>query len=282
MTGAVYWVEINKILRNPYQPRQDLDPESLKELAESIKEYGILEPLLVTRKEVQTENGIEVFYELVAGERRWQAAKLVGLTKVPVIIKQLSERAKLEIALIENLQRKDLNPVERAKGFARLAEEFGLTQREIADRIGKSRAFVANSLRLLKLPDEILNALAEGKISESQARMFLEIDDPFVRQEIFQEAIGKGLTIREIKNKIRKRMQKEKEELEEWNERLSIILGKEVKVEKKANELKVEIRLLSEDELKELIERLAPRQSDLTDDQNDVTKSLPAPTEFLF
>jgi ParB family transcriptional regulator, chromosome partitioning protein len=258
MEGAIYWVEIEKILPNPYQPRKDFDQESLKELAESIKEYGILEPLLVTRKEISTEKGVEVFYELIAGERRWQAAKMVGLAKVPVIIKEVSQRAKLEIALIENLQRKDLNPVERAKGFARLMEEFGLTQKEIADRIGKSRAFVANTLRLLKLPDKILEALAEGKISESQARILLEIDDPILREEIFQETVNRNLTVREMKTKAKKISEK-KEELNEWEEKLSLLLGKEVKIEKKEGELKVEIKLFSEDELNELLNKLSPK-----------------------
>jgi len=258
MEGAIYWVEIEKILPNPYQPRKDFDQESLKELAESIKEYGILEPLLVTRKEISTEKGVEVFYELIAGERRWQAAKMVGLAKVPVIIKEVSQRAKLEIALIENLQRKDLNPVERAKGFARLMEEFGLTQKEIADRIGKSRAFVANTLRLLKLPDKILEALIEGKISESQARILLEIDDPILREEIFQETVNRNLTVREMKTKAKKISEK-KEELNEWEEKLSLLLGKEVKIEKKEGELKVEIKLFSEDELNELLNKLSPK-----------------------
>jgi ParB family chromosome partitioning protein len=258
MEGAIYWVEIEKILPNPYQPRKDFDQESLKELAESIKEYGILEPLLVTRKEISTEKGVEVFYELIAGERRWQAAKMVGLAKVPVIIKEVSQRAKLEIALIENLQRKDLNPVERAKGFARLMEEFGLTQKEIADRIGKSRAFVANTLRLLKLPDKILEALTEGKISESQARILLEIDDPILREEIFQETINRNLTVREMKTKAKK-ISERKEELNEWEEKLSLLLGKEVKIEKKEGELKVEIKLFSEDELNELLNKLSPK-----------------------
>ncbi len=254
---AVYWIEVEKIVPNPYQPRKDFDPESLKELAESIKEYGILEPLLVSRKEIQTDKGMEVVYELIVGERRLQAAKMIGLEKVPAIVKQVSERSKLEIALIENLQRKDLNPVERAKGLARLIEEFKLTQMEIAKRIGKSRAFVANTLRLLKLPDEILQALSEGKISESQARLFLEVDDVDIRKEVFFETLEKNLTTRAIEKRIREKLrEKNKESLDEWSEKLRNILGKEVKVEKFGEELKVEIKLMSEEELVELIKRL--------------------------
>ncbi len=278
MENAIYWVEIDRILPNPYQPRKDFDPESLREFAESIKEYGILEPLLVSRKEMETERGVEVFYELIAGERRWQAAKSIGLTKVPVIVKHVSERAKLEIALIENLQRKDLNPVERAKGFARLMEEFGLTQREIAERIGKSRAFIANTLRLLKLPDQILNALAEGKISESQARMLLEINDPSLRDEIFQETVDRGLTVREMKKRVQKK-EVEEEKLDEWEEKLSMILGKEVKVEKKENELKVEIKLISEDELEELVSKFRSKNEE-NEEKN--SNFLPPHTKPLF
>lgn len=280
MENAVYWVEIDRILPNPYQPRKDLDSESLKELADSIREYGILEPLLVTRKEINTERGLEVFYELIAGERRWQAAKLVGLLKVPVIVKQVSERAKLEIALIENLQRKDLNPVERARGFIRLMEEFSLTQKEVADRIGKSRAFVANTIRLLKLPDEILDALAQGQISESQARMFLEIEDPSFRQALFQETLQKKLTIREIQKRLRSRMRKEQVALNEWEEKLSTLLGKEVKVAKRENEFKVEIKLFSEEELEELVKQLMAKN--VEEIKQNTTEVLPPNTQLLF
>ncbi len=142
-------IEVEKIKPNPYQPRKHFDNESLKELAESIREYGILQPLIVSRVEKETEFGRAVEYQLIAGERRLRAAQLLGLERVPAIIRpSLEERQKLEAAIIENIQRSDLNPLETARGFAKLADEFGLPQREIADRIGKSRAYVANMLRL--------------------------------------------------------------------------------------------------------------------------------------
>jgi ParB family chromosome partitioning protein len=255
----IYFIEVEKILPNPYQPRKIFSPESLQELAESIKEFGILEPLIVTRKEIQTENGIDVWYELVAGERRLQAAKLIGLKTVPAIIKELSDKAKLEVALIENIQREDLNPIERAKAFARLMEEFGMTQIEIASRIGKSRAYVANTIRLLKLPEEIQEALKSGKISEAHARILLSIENIELQKKIFLKIINEGLTLQETqKLKENKKEQKELDpEIAFLKRKLEEILQSKVDIQKSEDgKIKVSVKFFSTKDLWNFLEIL--------------------------
>ena len=176
----------------------------LKELAASIQEFGILQPLLVSKIEEETENGTKVSYQLIAGERRFKAAKILGLERVPVIVKKIEfEADRLEIAITENLQRAELNPVEAARAFAKLQDEFGLTQREIAQRLGKSREAIANTLRLLNLPSNIQDALTQNKINESQARALLAISDLNQRQMLFQELINNNLSVRDLKEKIK-------------------------------------------------------------------------------
>src|SRR3989344_2660410 len=153
---SVFYVEINKVRPNPEQPRHDFDDEGLKELSKSIRKYGILQPLLVSKVEEESNRGVNVYYQLIAGERRLRGAKLAGLPHVPVIIRDDLEepRTNLEVALIENLQRTDLNPLEEAEAYDRLAKEFGLTQKEIAEKVAKSREVVANAIRLLVLPSK--------------------------------------------------------------------------------------------------------------------------------
>lgn len=195
---SIFYLEVGTIQPNPYQPRRDFDEQGLKELAESVREYGILEPLIVTRTERETPAGLAAEYRLIAGERRLMAAKLAGLSTVPAIIREGdSERVKLEIALIENLQREDLNAIERARAFARLADEFGLAQREIALRVGKSREWVANTIRLLALPLEAQKALEEGKISEGHARVILSLASIEDQRQILERIITRNLTVRE-------------------------------------------------------------------------------------
>ena len=197
-TTPIFQIEIEKIKPNPYQPRRDFEEASLKELAESIREYGILQPLIVTKKEKETDFGSEVEYQLVAGERRFLAAKLLGLSTVPAIVKtETPEKAKLEMAIIENLQREDLNPIEAARAFAKLQDEFGMTQREIANRIGKSRETIANTVRLLSLSGEVQKALGERKISEGHARVILTVDNFLKQQEILAQIIANNLSVRE-------------------------------------------------------------------------------------
>jgi ParB family chromosome partitioning protein len=191
---SVFQIEVEKIRPNPYQPRRAFHDGGLAELTSSIRDFGVLQPLVVTKREQETAAGTEVFYELVAGERRLLAAKRAGLERVPAVVKAVdSHRAKLEMALIENLQRSDLTPLETARAYTRLQEEFGLTQREIGERVGKSREAVANTLRLLNLSPEAQSALAEGKLNETQARTLLSVEAPDARAKLFADFLaGRG------------------------------------------------------------------------------------------
>src|SRR3989344_258678 len=177
---AIFWIELDKVKPNPYQPRKEFDEARLRDLAESIRTYGVLQPLVVTRKEVERpDGGLNVEYELISGERRLRASRLAGVLQVPAIIRNDSNDAKikLELAIIENLQREDLNPVDRAKAFARLAEEFTYKHSDIAEKIGKSREYVSNTLRILSLPEDILNALSHGRISEGHTRPLMMLEN---------------------------------------------------------------------------------------------------------
>ncbi len=195
---AVFLIETNKIFPNPYQPRKVVKNDSLFELAQSIRKFGILQPLVVQKKEEIKENGVEVYYQLLAGHRRLEAAKMIGLERVPAIIKEVGqEKENLEIAVIENLQREDLSPIEVARAFSRLIEEFKMTQREIAIRIGKSRQAIANALRLLQLPQKAQKALEERKISETHARILLGIENPEIQEQLLEEILAKNLTTRQ-------------------------------------------------------------------------------------
>jgi len=198
ISQPVFLIETEKIKANPYQPRRDFDQEKLQELVESIREFGILQPLVVSKSIIQKENGQEVEYQVVAGERRLMAAKILGLERVPVIIKEITEeREKLEMAIVENLQRKNLNPLEEARAFARLSDEFKMPQREIALRIGKSREAIANTLRLLQLSPEAQKKLEEGLITESHARIILTFSDHSKQNELLEKIIANQLSVRE-------------------------------------------------------------------------------------
>ena len=169
---SIFHIEIEKITPNPDQPRRHFDQDALHELASSIREFGFLQPLVVSKVEKETPTGIEVEYQIIAGERRFMAAKMLGLPRVPAIIRNINlEREKLELGVIENIQRENLNPIEMARAFQRLQEEFRMTQREIAAKLGKSREVVANSVRLLDLPEYIQRAVEKGEVSESNARL---------------------------------------------------------------------------------------------------------------
>ena len=208
ISGPIFHIEIEKIVLNPYQPRTDFEQEALKELASSIREFGILQPLVVSKIEEESEIGTRVTYQLIAGQRRLMASKLLGLSTVPVVIRNaLKKTEALEMAIVENIQRADLNVIETARAYARLSDEFGLTQREIAARLGKSREVVANALRLLSLPSEIQDAVGSGALSESQARLLLQIADPQQQKEMFAQTMEGGLSVRDLK----KRMVKTKE-----------------------------------------------------------------------
>jgi ParB family transcriptional regulator, chromosome partitioning protein len=198
---SIFWVEVERIKPNPFQPRREFDQGKLQELSESIRMYGLLQPLTVTRNEIPREDGgLMVEYELIAGERRLRASKLAGLAQVPVIIRvgEETDQMKLELAIIENLQREDLNPVDRAKAFEKLYREFKFTHNEIGKKVGKSREYVSNTLRLLLLPEFLLTHLAEGKITEGHTRPLLMLNDKPEEQNVLaREIVLKKLTVRE-------------------------------------------------------------------------------------
>ncbi len=199
----VFYVELHKIRPNPDQPRRDFDKESLGELAASIRKYGVLQPLLVSKVQESTGRGMNVYYELLAGERRLRAAQLAGLPQVPVIIRDdLPEGTshRLEVALIENLQRDDLNSLEEAEAYERLASEFGLTQKEIAEKVSKSREAVANAVRLLKLPSYARDALRNGKITAAHARALLAFADEAKQREVYEQIMKGGFSSKDAEH----------------------------------------------------------------------------------
>lgn len=198
----VFYVEIAKIEANPDQPRRDFDDETLKELSSSIRKYGVLQPLLVSKVETSSAKGLDVSYKLIAGERRLRASKMAGLPHVPVIIRDdfRQEKERLEVALIENVQREDLNPMEEAEAYARLSKDFGLTQKEIAEKVSKSREVVANAIRLVNLPEDMKDALRAGKIPRASARALLAFSDPDKQRQMFKNILAGGVSSREVED----------------------------------------------------------------------------------
>ena len=193
-------VPVDAIAPNPLQPRQRIAAEALEELAASIREHGLIQPLIVS----QAADAEAQRYQLIAGERRLEAAKLAGLAKVPIIIREATPQEMLELALVENIQRADLNPLEQATAFRHLMDDFGLTQEQVAERVGKSRVVVANSVRLLRLPDEIKSSLAEGQITEGHARAMLGLDEPGEQRKIWEVILKRGLNVRQTEETVRR------------------------------------------------------------------------------
>lgn len=270
--GIVFQIEVTQIRPNPHQPRKHFDEDALRELAISIREFGVIQPLIVSKIENESEWGWSVHYELIAGERRLMSAKIAGLHTVPVIIRdEPSDREKLELAVIENIQRTDLNPVELARAIARLQDEFGLTQREIAVRLGKSRGSIANTVRILSLPTEIQDAIASGEISESHARLLLSIDNPSKQHSVFEEILDKGLNVRETDARIRQKDVHEEDiqsettfiehEIVSLKEKLEEFLGTKVSLQSKGNSGKITINFYSPEELEAIVDKLT-RQND--------------------
>lgn len=285
VNNAIFWIEIEKIKPNPYQPRKEFDPVHLQGLADSIRQYGVLQPLVVTRKEMERPaGGLDVEYELIAGERRLRASKLAGIARVPVIIQSGIEdpRLKLELAIIENLQREDLNPVDRALAFARLAQEFSFKHTEIAKKVGKSREYVSNSLRLLVLPQEVLNALSTGHITEGHARPLMMLADKKEEQvALFKEITAKQLTVREAEqiarhvahDRLRNKLPPDPE-IEQIEKELAESLGTRVSIERRENGGKLVIDFFSSDDLRALLSRVhfqeqhvMPMTSDISSDE---------------
>lgn len=189
-------MDIDQLKPNPLQPRMRQNPESLDELAQSIKETGILQPVVVVPEEGA--------YKIIVGERRWRAAKKVGLQKIPVLIRNLSKEQQHEVSLVENLQRDDLNPLEVALAYQKMIQEFGLTQQDIADRVGKDRTSVANTLRLLKLPQEVQDLIADGKLSMGHARALISVEDPKAQKSMARKIVDQQLPVRKVEQWVRK------------------------------------------------------------------------------
>ncbi|KKR41470.1 MAG: ParB-like protein partition protein [Candidatus Woesebacteria bacterium GW2011_GWB1_40_12] len=215
MAEEVIQLDINQLQPNPLQPRGAITPESLVDLVDSIREHGILEPLVVAK----TPAG----FQIIAGERRWRASKLAGMTHVPAIIRETSPKGMLEMALVENVQRVDLNPLDRAKGFERLMNEFGLTTSEIAVRIGKSVAYVSNSLRLLSLPDALKDGLLSGLISEGHARALAAIDDSNLMIEAYKIVLKESGSVRRAEELARRMKVKSNQEVKKADEHVRIV-----------------------------------------------------------
>ena len=260
LQNAVFWIETEKILPNPYQPRREFDERNLKDLAESIRQYGVLQPLVVTRREDPHDDGsISVAYELIAGERRLRASKLAGVKEVPCVVRVGDDnRSKLELAIIENIQREDLNAVDRAKSFQQLADEFKLSWSDIGKKVGKSREYVSNTVRILMLPQEILDALVQGKISEGHTRpLLMLIDKPAEQITLFKEMLMRKMTVREAESlarrvayeKVRKKSLMANPEVVDLEERLAESLGTRVHIEPKEKGGKITIDYFSYDEL---------------------------------
>ena len=271
-SNSIFWVDVDKIKPNPYQPRREFEEGPLRDLSESIRQYGVMQPLTVSRTEFEKpEGGIAVEYELIAGERRLRASKLAGISQVPVIIRVGdTSQEKLELAIIENLQRADLTPVERARAFSRLAAEFKLQHGDIGKKIGRSREYVSNTLRILSLPDDILQALGEGKISEGHTRpLLMLIDRPLEQSVLFKEIMSKKVSVREAERaarsiaveRARKLPQKSDPVLVEIEARLQEMLGERVHVEQDAIGGRVTISFLTPDELQSIFQQIQSQNS---------------------
>ncbi|WZL81523.1 ParB/RepB/Spo0J family partition protein [Vallitaleaceae bacterium 9-2] len=250
-------VKITLIEPNPNQPRNQFDEDGLHELAESIKRFGVLQPLVVTKK--------DKFYEIIAGERRWRAAKLAKLKEVPIIIKEFSEEEIVEVALIENIQRENLNPIEEAMAYRRLMDEHKLKQDEIAEKVSKSRSAIANSLRLLQLDERVGEMLVEEKLSTGHARALLAIKDPKQQYEIALQVFDNELNVRETERIIKKLLKPETEIkpkkkdfmdpiMASIEKNIEEILGTKVKIQNKKNKGKIEIEYFSNQELERIVE----------------------------
>lgn len=254
---GVSYIDINEIKPNRNQPRKLFDADRLQELADSIKEHGVIQPLIVR----SAENG----FELVAGERRWRAARLAGLKSVPCLLRELSEEENALIAIIENMQREDLNPIEEAEGLNRMIEAFGLTQEQVSKSVGKSRPYITNSLRLLKLPMEIKDMLSQGTLTPGHGRALLAMSDPKVQMVVAQKIISDGLSVRAVEAMVQKK-QGAKTPTHKHAERdanmlqlerdLKEILGTKVKINMTGKKGRIEIEYYSREELERLIELL--------------------------
>lgn len=252
-------LKLSKIEPNREQPRKDFNEEQMKELADSIKLYGVLQPLLVQKK--------GNYYEIIAGERRWRAAKMAGLKEVPVVIREYSAQQAVEIALIENVQREDLNPIEEAMAYQRLMQEFHLKQEEIAERVSKNRTTITNSMRLLNLCQEVQQMLINGQISSGHARTLLGVEDPDLQLQLALKIEKERLSVREVEKLVkmigktpRKKKEKPQDEaldliFKDLEERMKSVMGTKVNISRKdKSKGRIEIEYYSESELERIVE----------------------------
>ena len=257
----VILVKTSMVEPNREQPRKHFDEDSLIELADSIKQYGVISPILVKQR--------DDYYEIIAGERRWRAAKLAGLKKVPVIVRELTDREVVEISLIENIQREDLNPVEEAKAYQRLLEEFSLKQDEIAARVSKSRTTITNSLRLLKLNEKVQEMLVDGMISAGHARALLAIEDPELQRQAADQVFDEKMRVRDTEKLVKTLLNRKTKPkpvktspalqyiYQDMEDKMKAILGTKVTVNHKAgNKGRIEIEYYSQDELERIYDLL--------------------------
>lgn len=264
-SDSIFWVELDRIKPNPFQPRKEFDEARLNDLAASIRQYGVLQPLVVTRREFEKpEGGLGTEYELIAGERRLRASKIAGLTQVPVLIRSSDETdmMKLELAIIENLQREDLNAIDRARAFERLVKEFGFKQSEVAKKVGKSREYVSNTIRLLMLPADMQTALSEGRITEGHTRpLLMLIDRPEEQVTLYKEIMLKKLTVREAEgiarriafDRVRKHERMYDPDIVDMEKKLTEALGTRVAIETKEVGGKLVIDFFSDDDLRSIL-----------------------------
>ena len=253
-------IRVDELVPNPYQPRRDFNSEKLDELVNSIKEHGVLQPIVVRKR-------VSGGYEIVAGERRFRAVQLAGLTTIPALIREISDKEAMEIALIENLQRDDLNPVELAEAYKRFMDLFSLTQEQLADRVGMSRSHVANLMRLLSLPVDVLEDVSRGTISMGHARALLSLKDSSLIQTIVDRIKIEGLSVREVELMVQKsenvpRETKQKDkivhpQIKAYEDNLRELLGTPVKIKDKNGKGKIEIDYFNEDDLSRILQLIS-------------------------
>ena len=262
VSEGVEEVELARIAPNPLQPRHAIQPETLQELADSIREHGVIQPLIVTRSANPVD---DMPYTLIAGERRWQAARLAGLERAPVIIKEATPQQMLELALVENIQRADLNPLEEAVAYQQLADEFGLTQERIAERVGRSRVSITNTLRLLRLPERIKMALMQGEITEGHARTLLMLDDEEEQLLALRTVVKRQLSVRQTEELVRRleaatgvgeRTPSRSPESEALESQFRDALGTKVDLFRSRKGGRLVIHFYSEEDLQALFERI--------------------------
>lgn len=271
-SNSIFFIDTDKINPNPYQPRREFDESALRDLADSIRQYGVLQPLVVSRVEKERDDGLglETTYELIAGERRLRASRLAAIKQVPAIIREGDDsKMKLELAIIENLQREDLNAVDRARAFMRLIDEFSLTHAQVGQKMGKSREYVSNSLRILQMPQDILDALAQGKIMEGHTRpLMMLVGRPEEQETLFKEIIYKKLSVREAEriarriaiDRVRKKELLPDSDVMSIEDDLEEQLGTRVHIQRKADGGKITIDFFSDADLAEILTLLKSKQ----------------------